>query len=388
MMGYSKISVLAMTAALGTTVFFAPDASAQQYSPVSNDSSVQVNWDVADGYGGQPTVPQYLSPTVSRDHIVVPGGDLIFPETRPKSTFLAAEQFASATGNAGYDGGFETVVIDGSSGGGNAFPTQSEFYGVPGVVPNATQRVADMDDGANQTIALTQPEPTAAPRSKPVASPVTESSASNAPTPLTKPNPAAPTTSPATETAEVPDSPVAPPAPVEENNTAPAPAAPEIAAISDTPAPPAPPAPDTTQPATEMVEPAPAPTVPPAPAEEASIPPESSAPAAMSATGGDEYSLGFAADSFELSAAARSQLDSVIATMGQDEDLRIQLQAYAQGDGANASKARRLSLSRALQVRSYLIDRGVRSTRIDVRALGANVPSGPPDRVDIKTVQR
>jgi len=404
MMGYSKISVLAMTAALGTTVFFAPNASAQQYSPVSNDSSVQVNWDVADGYGGQPTVPQYLSPTVSRDHIVMPGGDLIFPETRPKSTFLAAEQFASATGNAGYDGGFETVVIDGSSGGGNAFPTQSEFYGVPGVVLNANQRVANMDDGANQTIALTQPEPTAAPRSKPVAPPVTESSTSNAPTPLTKPTPApepeptvapaapeptpAPTTSPATETAEVSDAPVAPPAPVEENNAAPAPAAPEVAPISDTPAPPAAPAPDTTQPATEMAEPAPAPTVPPAPAEEASIPPETSAPAAMPATGGDEYSLGFAADSFELSAAARSQLDSVIATMGQDEDLRIQLQAYAQGDGANASKARRLSLSRALQVRSYLIDRGVRSTRIDVRALGANVPSGPADRVDIKTVQR
>ena len=133
MMGYSEISVLAMTAALGTTVFFGANASAQQYSPVSVANSVQVNWDVADGYGGQPTVPQYLSPSVSREHIVMPGGDLIFPETRPKSTFLAAEQFASATGSAGYDGGFETVVIDGSSGGGNAFPTQSEFYGVPGV---------------------------------------------------------------------------------------------------------------------------------------------------------------------------------------------------------------------------------------------------------------
>ena len=108
----------------------------------------------------------------------------------------------------------------------------------------------------------------------------------------------------------------------------------------------------------------------------------------MPADGSDEYSLGFAAESFELSDAAKSQLDSVIATMGQDENLRIQLQAYAQGDGSNASKARRLSLSRALQVRSYLIDRGVRSTRIDVRALGANVPSGPADRVDIKTVQR
>ena len=104
--------------------------------------------------------------------------------------------------------------------------------------------------------------------------------------------------------------------------------------------------------------------------------------------GAGEYSLGFASDSFELTNAARNELNEVIAAMNDDDNLRIQLQAYAEGDGANASKARRLSLSRALQVRSYLIDQGVRSTRIDVRALGANVPSGPADRVDIKTVQR
>lgn len=403
MMGYSKISVLATTAALGTAVFFAPNASAQQYSPISVDSSVQVNWDVADGYGGQPTVPQYLSPTVSRDHIVMPGGDLIFPETKPKSTFLAGDQFASATGAGRYDGGFETVVIDGSSGSGNAFPAQSEFYGVPGVSPTTSARVANMDDGANQTIALNQPEPTAAPRSKPAAPPATKSSTSSAPTPLTKPTPAptvaetAPkqTPVPPTETAEVSAAPVAPPAPAKENNDpspSAAPVAPEVAPIADAPEAPAAPAPDTTQSATEMAataKPVTEQAAPKAPAaEEASIPPETPAPAAMPATGGDEYSLGFTADSFELSAAAKGQLDSVIAAMGKDENLRIQLQAYAQGDGANASKARRLSLSRALQVRSYLIDRGVRSTRIDVRALGANVPSGPADRVDIKTVQR
>jgi len=393
MMGYSKISVLAMTAALGTTVFFGANASAQQYSPVSVDNSVQVNWDVADGYGGQPTVPQYLSPTVSRDHIVVPGGDLIFPESKPKSTFLASDQFASAAGAGGYDGGFETVVIDGS-GGGNAFPTQSEFYGVPGVAApstSAAQAQAMMDDGANQTIVLNQPEPTAAPRSKPAAPTTSESSAA-APTPLTKP---APAPEPAPSVAEPAPEATSSPAPVtetaEEQSVPTAPAAPEIAPIADAPEPPAAPAPDTTQPATEMAdtaEPVTEQAAPPAPsAEEAAIPPETT-PEPMPADGSDEYSLGFAAESFELSDAAKSQLDSVIATMGQDENLRIQLQAYAQGDGSNASKARRLSLSRALQVRSYLIDRGVRSTRIDVRALGANVPSGPADRVDIKTVQR
>ena len=416
MMGYSKISVLAMTAALGTTVLFAADSSAQQYSPVSVNSNVQVNWDVADGYGGQPTVPQYLSPNVSRssqgNHIVMPGGDLIFPESRPKSTFLAAQQFAAAGNSDGY-GGFETVVIDGSSGS-NAFPTQSEFYGVPGVTPQAPARTS-VDDGANQSIAMTQPEPATAPRNKPAAPSTAPSSSSNAPTPLAKPAPVtapstnlaqsepassqATTPAPATETAEISDAPAAPPAPQETDLVAAAPsapaapAAPAAAPITNAPEAPAAPAPDTTMSATEMAktaEPvtksvAPAPAAPAA--EEASLPPET-APEPMPATGNDEYSLGFAPDSFEISEAAKAQLDRVIATMGKDDDLRIQLQAYAQGDGTNASKARRLSLSRALQVRSYLIDRGVRSTRIDVRALGANVPSGPADRVDIKTVQR
>lgn len=396
MKGYSKISVLAMTAALGTTVFFGDTASAQMYSPVSVDDSVQVNWDVADGFGGQPTVPQYLSPSVSREHIVMPGGDLIYPETKPRSEFLAAEQFAAAGSSDGFDGGYETVVIDGA-GSGAAFPTKSEFYGVPGVGPRAT---AAMDDGANQTIALRQPEPTSAPRSKPAAPTMSSSSAApeSAPTPLTKPAPApvvaqaepapTPAPAPATETAEVVEAPKAPVVQAEENTAPAAPAAPAVAPIaSSNEVPPAPaPAPDTTQPATSMAANAP---VAPAPAaEEAAIPPSTSASEPMPSLGADEYSLAFGADSFELSDNARRQLDQVITAMGRDDSLRIQLQAYAQGDGANASKARRLSLSRALQVRSYLIDQGVRSTRIDVRALGSNVPSGPADRVDIKTVQR
>ena len=42
-----------------------------------------------------------------------------------------------------------------------------------------------------------------------------------------------------------------------------------------------------------------------------------------------------------------------------------------------------MSLSRALAVRAYLIDQGVRSTRMDVRALGSKVGDGPADRVDV-----
>ncbi|MBZ0325714.1 MAG: OmpA family protein, partial [Alphaproteobacteria bacterium] len=67
---------------------------------------------------------------------------------------------------------------------------------------------------------------------------------------------------------------------------------------------------------------------------------------------------------------------------------RVQLKAFAAGTAETASQARRLSLSRALAVRSFLIDKGVESTRMDVRALGTNFEEGPADRVDIQIVKR
>ncbi len=60
--------------------------------------------------------------------------------------------------------------------------------------------------------------------------------------------------------------------------------------------------------------------------------------------------------------------------------------AHAAGTPDDPSTARRLSLSRALAVRSVLIRSGIASQRIYVRALGASepAPSGvSPDRVDI-----
>ena len=62
---------------------------------------------------------------------------------------------------------------------------------------------------------------------------------------------------------------------------------------------------------------------------------------------------------------------------------RVQLRAYADGPDDRPSTARRLSLSRALAVRSFLIEAGLRSTRIDVRALGGPGDGGPVDRVDV-----
>ena len=72
-----------------------------------------------------------------------------------------------------------------------------------------------------------------------------------------------------------------------------------------------------------------------------------------------------------------------IAALVAGTERRIQLNAYAGGTAETVGDARRLSLSRALTVRSFLIEAGVRSTRIDVRALGLADDDGPPERVDI-----
>jgi outer membrane protein OmpA-like peptidoglycan-associated protein len=62
---------------------------------------------------------------------------------------------------------------------------------------------------------------------------------------------------------------------------------------------------------------------------------------------------------------------------------RVQLEAYGGAPGDKSSDARRLSLKRALAVRQLLIDDGLPSSRIDVRAMGGIDDKGPADRVDV-----
>lgn len=96
----------------------------------------------------------------------------------------------------------------------------------------------------------------------------------------------------------------------------------------------------------------------------------------------------FAAGAAELPADGKGVLDKAAAQIKNDDSARLQIVAYASGGDDSGSQARRLSLSRALAVRSYLIDQGVRSTRMDVRALGNRSSNGPADRVDILVVHR
>ncbi|WP_417840764.1 OmpA family protein [Terasakiella sp.] len=90
----------------------------------------------------------------------------------------------------------------------------------------------------------------------------------------------------------------------------------------------------------------------------------------------------------KLPSSIEADLKKMAEDLRSHPDDRVQLQAYAGGEDLSASKARRLSLSRALAVRSYLIDQGVQSTRIDVRALGNKTTEEPFDRVDVEITPR
>ena len=121
---------------------------------------------------------------------------------------------------------------------------------------------------------------------------------------------------------------------------------------------------------------------PPPPANQ--TPALTSRPAPIGALNlGQQLRLGFGSGSAAISEVAATQLDGVAKSMKQNGNLRLQLLAYAGGGSQTPSQARRLSLSRALAVRSQLIEKGIQSTRIDVRALGKKSEAGPPDRVDI-----
>jgi len=89
-----------------------------------------------------------------------------------------------------------------------------------------------------------------------------------------------------------------------------------------------------------------------------------------------------------LSDQGKAIVETVAATLQADPTVRVQLVAYASGAPEGAATARRLALIRAVGVRAYLIERGVSSRRIDVRALGNRNDGGLLDRVDIVTLDK
>jgi outer membrane protein OmpA-like peptidoglycan-associated protein len=106
----------------------------------------------------------------------------------------------------------------------------------------------------------------------------------------------------------------------------------------------------------------------------------------------EAYRLVFDGASADLKSSEQSVLDNIVKKLQNEPNTRLQLRAYANGTPDTSAQSRRVSLSRALNVRTYLVQKGITTTRLDVRALGNGsaamgdqVGKGniPPDRVDV-----
>ena len=118
---------------------------------------------------------------------------------------------------------------------------------------------------------------------------------------------------------------------------------------------------------------------------QASQPPPSAAADLGETNVTQRNSILFAPGAEEPPASALDTVKSMIASLNAalwTGTSHIQLEAYGGGHGDKSSDARRLSLKRALIIRQLLIDDGIPSERIVVKAMGG-ATSGAPDRVDI-----
>lgn len=272
--------------------------------------------------------------------------------------------------------GYGAAVNTGAAGGGLQMPGEniptSTFYGL-GSAPNAGRLpgVFRRDAGADTMGALTASAgsaPLQAAEGAPVP-PVKEAAAAPAPKPAPAPAPGAeepafvkpPEPQEPVRAAEKAPEPVPEPAPALESAALTPPEAPGKKASADIP-----PAP----------EPKAAPEPQPAAVETAAADPEPEPDPGVTR-------LIFAAAESKPDDAALNALKKAGGRLLEDETARLEIRAYAGGDGVSANRARRLSLARALAVRSQLIELGVRSNRIDVRALGDKTDEKPFNRVDL-----
>ena len=97
----------------------------------------------------------------------------------------------------------------------------------------------------------------------------------------------------------------------------------------------------------------------------------------------DFISLPFPAGASDLDNETTGIINrDIVSRLKNNPSWRLQVQSFAEDSGRELKSARRQSLSRALSVRSYLLDQGIESRRIDVRALGMETDRTPIDRVD------
>ncbi len=122
----------------------------------------------------------------------------------------------------------------------------------------------------------------------------------------------------------------------------------------------------------------------PEPQKTESPKPEQVEPAPAKSTSDNvSLSIAYGANETDVPASVQGKLKELAQKLISDKKLTVSVISYAAGTEDQASIARRVSLSRALAVRAFIIDLGVDNLRINVQAQGNKNPSGNPERTDI-----
>jgi outer membrane protein OmpA-like peptidoglycan-associated protein len=190
---------------------------------------------------------------------------------------------------------------------------------------------------------------------------------------------APPRATPPRQTAAAAPPPAAPTQSLADPNALPEDSAARLLGSGDTtPAAPPPPAAAPVKPAKPVKPPRMASATPP--------PANTTTPPAAAAGLRRQSVIPFAAGSSSPAASDVNAIHSLAATLNAALNAgaaRVQLEAYGGPRGDKSSDSRRLSLKRALVVRELLIEDGVPSEKIDVRAMGGADDAGAADRVDV-----
>ncbi len=111
------------------------------------------------------------------------------------------------------------------------------------------------------------------------------------------------------------------------------------------------------------------------------------APVATAAQAANVTRVLFAGPAEELDEAGRNAVRQIAARLSGTND-RVGVKAYADSETETQDWKRRLSLRRGQNVRRALLDEGVQSFRIVLRALGPPNDGGPGNRVDLSIESR
>ena len=114
----------------------------------------------------------------------------------------------------------------------------------------------------------------------------------------------------------------------------------------------------------------------------------SNKPAAQNDNKDNTISLGYKPGVIEIPTTIQTELRTrTLKKISTLEDGRIEVSAYASAKNGSKIDARRTSLSRALKLRDFLIQNGITSEKIVIRALGNTAKTEPRDRADLRFIR-